>query len=116
MALSVVLHTVEPERRAWHPTTSWVSDRRGHAAPTTIERHTLADHIAPHNQDGGLFRTARQADERQLASDAADARPLTRPSRDLFPHAVNHGAAEHQRPPTQRDEEAILWLAEVGAS
>ncbi len=46
----------------------------------------------------------------QLASDVTDVRPVTRPSRDLFLHAVNHGAAEHQRPATQRDEAAMRSL------
>jgi len=95
---------------AWHPTTTRVSDRRGHAAPSTDERPTLTDHVAPHNQDDGLFRTAGQADERRLASDVTDVRPVTRPSRDLFAHAVNHGAAEPQRPATQRDEAAMQSL------
>jgi hypothetical protein len=54
--------------------------------------------------------TAEQADERQLMSDVADARLVTRPSRDLFPHAVNHGAGEHQRLTTQRDEAAMRSL------
>jgi hypothetical protein len=81
-----------------------------HAAPTTDERHKLTDYVTPHNQDDGLFRTAGQADERQLTSDVTDVRPVTRPSRDLFPHAVNHGAAEHQRLATQRDEAAMRSL------
>jgi len=81
-----------------------------HAAPTTDERCTLTDHVTPRNQDDGLFRTAGQADERQLASDGSDVRPVPRPARDLFPYAVDHGAAEHQRPATQRDEAAMRSL------
>jgi hypothetical protein len=69
----------------------------------------VTDHVTPHNQDDGLFRTAEQADE-QLVSDVADVRPVTRPSRDLFHHAVDHEAAEHQRPTTQRDEAAMRSL------
>jgi hypothetical protein len=37
-------------------------------------------------------------------------RPVTRPSRDLFHHAVDHGAAEYHRPTTQRDEAAMRSL------
>jgi len=81
-----------------------------YASPTTDERYTLTDHVTPHNQDDRLFRAAGQTDERQLASDATDVRPVTRPSRDLFPHAVHHGAAEYQRPTTQRDEAAMRSL------
>lgn len=94
----------------WHGTQPRhrMSDRHDHEASTTEERRTLTDHVTPHNQDDGLFRTAGQADEQQWASDVADVRPVTRPSRDLFPHAVNHEAAEHQRPATQRDE-ATMW-------
>ncbi|MGH3685069.1 MAG: hypothetical protein ACRDRU_07585 [Pseudonocardiaceae bacterium] len=67
----------------------------------------MTDHVTPHNQDDGLFRAAGQTDEREL--DVTDVRPVTRPSRDLFPHAV-HEAAEHQRPATQRDEAAMRSL------
>ena len=70
----------------------------------------MTDHVTPHNQDDELFRTAGQADEQQLASDVTDVRPVTRPSRDLFPHAVNHEAAKHQRPATHRDETAMRSL------
>jgi hypothetical protein len=70
----------------------------------------LTDHVTPHNQDDGLFRTAEQADEQQLTSDVTDVRPVTRPSRDLFLHAVNDGAAEHERPTAQRDEAAMQSL------
>ena len=87
-----------------------VSDCRGHVIPATDERRNLTDHVTPHNQDDGLFRTAEQADERQSTSDVSDVRPVMRPSRDLFPHAVNHGAAEHQRPAAQRDEAAMRSL------
>jgi len=80
-----------------------------HAAPTIDERRNLTDHVTQHNQDDGLFRTAEQADE-QLESDVTDVRPVTRPSRDLFQHAVNHEAAEHQRPTTQRDEASMRSL------
>jgi hypothetical protein len=87
-----------------------VSERRGPGAPTTDEGRTLTDHVTQYNQGEGLFRVAGQADERQLASEVADVRPVTRPSRDLFPHAVAHGAAEHQRPATQRDEAVMRSL------
>jgi hypothetical protein len=81
------------------------------AAPATGERRNVTDHVTPHNQDDGLFRVAGQADERQLASDVTtDVRPVTRPSRDLFHHAVDHEAAEYQRPTTQRDEAAMRSL------
>jgi hypothetical protein len=80
------------------------------AALTIDERHTLTDHVIPHHQDDGLFRTAKQADEQQLTSDVTDVRPVTRPSRNPFPHAVNHGAAEHQRPAIQRNEAAMRSL------
>jgi hypothetical protein len=62
-----------------------VSDRRGPGAPTTDERRTLTDHVTPHHQGDGLFRAAEQADERQLASEVADVRPVTRPSGICFP-------------------------------
>ena len=81
-----------------------------HSALTTDERRNLTDHGTPHDQDDGLFRRAVQADERQLASDVTDVRPVTRPSRDLFPDAVNHRAGEHQCPTTQRDEAAMRSL------
>jgi hypothetical protein len=70
-------HGTQPRHRG--------SDRRGHAAPTTDERRTLTDHVTPHNQDDGLFRTAEQADEQQLTSDVTDVRPVTRPSRICSP-------------------------------
>jgi hypothetical protein len=95
-----IWHGTQPRHR--------VSGRRGHAVPTTDERRTLTDHVASHVQDDGLFRAVGQ--EWQLASDVTDVRPVTRPSRDLFPHTVNHGAAEHQRPATQRDEAAMRSL------
>jgi hypothetical protein len=95
---------------AWHQTATSDVDRRGSRALTTEERRILTDHVTPRNQDDGLFRTAGQADEQQLASDVTDVRPMTRPSRDLFHHAVNHEAAEHQRPTTQRDEAAMRSL------
>ena len=95
-------HSTQPRHR--------VSDRRGHPAPTTDERRTLTDHVTPYNPDDGLFRTAEQAEERQLTSDVADVRLVTRPSRDLFPHAVDDGAAERERPATQRDEAAMRSL------
>jgi hypothetical protein len=102
MSGPAIWHGTQPRHRG--------SDRRGHAAPTTDERRTLTDHVTPHHQDDGLFRTAEQADEQQLTSDVTDVRPVTRPSRDLFPHAVNDGAAEHERPTTQRDESAMQSL------
>src|SRR6185312_8669214 len=37
------------------------------AAATTEKDANLTDHIGPHNQDDELFRSAGQADERQLA-------------------------------------------------
>jgi hypothetical protein len=80
-----------------------------HIAPTTDEGRNLTDHVTSRNQDDGLFRTAEQADE-QLASDGTDVRPVTRPSRNLFHHAVDHEAAEHQRPTTQRDEATMRSL------
>ena len=100
-----IWHGTQPQHR--------VSDRRGHAAPRPNERRTLTDHVTQHNQDDGLFRAAGQVEEqqkRQLASDVTDVRPVMPPSRDLFPHAVNHGAAEHQRPTTKRDEAAMRSL------
>jgi hypothetical protein len=54
-----------------------VSDRRGHGASTTDERRALTDHVTQHKQGDGLFRAAGQADERQLASEVADVRPVT---------------------------------------
>ena len=102
MSAPAIWHGTQPRHRG--------SDRRGHAAPTTDERRTLTDHVTPHHQDDGLFRTAEQADEQQLTSDVTDVRPVTRPSRDLFPHAVDDGAAEHERPATQRDEAAMRSL------
>jgi hypothetical protein len=80
------------------------------AASTTNERRTLTDQVTPNNQDDGLFRTAEQEDERQLASDVTDARPMTRPSRNLFHHAVNRGAEEQQQPTAQRDEASMRSL------
>jgi hypothetical protein len=76
----------------------------------TKKRNELTDHMTPHNQDDGLFRTAGQADEQQLASDVTGVRPTTQPSRNLFPHAVDHGAAELQPPTTPRDEAAMRSL------
>ena len=70
----------------------------------------MTDHVTPYNQGGGLFRTADQADERQVVSDVSDARPVTRPSRDLFHHAGDHGAVENERLTTQRDEAAMRSL------
>ena len=70
----------------------------------------MTEHVTPHHQDDGLFRTAEQAEQRQPTSDVADVRPVTRPSRDLFPHAADHEAAEHERPATQRDEAAMRSL------
>jgi hypothetical protein len=51
-----------------------------------------------------------QADEGQVASDVTDARPVTRPSRDLFHHAGDQGAVENQCPTAQRDEAAMRSL------
>jgi hypothetical protein len=76
----------------------------------TKERHTVTDDVTPPNQDDGLFRTAGQADERQLASDVTDVAPMTRPSRNLFHHAADREAVEHQRPAVQRDEAAMRSL------
>jgi hypothetical protein len=70
----------------------------------------LSDHVTPHNQDDGLFRSAGQADERQPASDVTDSRPSTPPSRNLFHNAVNHEAAVHHRPTIQRDEATMRSL------
>lgn len=78
--------------------------------PRPEEGCTLTDHVTQYNQHDGLFRTAGQADKQQRASDVTEVWPVTRPSRDLFPHAVHHGAAEHQRPTTQRDEAAMRSL------
>lgn len=78
--------------------------------PTTDERRILTDHVTPHNQDDGLFRAAGHAEERQPASDATDVKPVTRPSRDLFLHAVDQEVAEHHQPATQRDEAAMRSL------
>jgi hypothetical protein len=69
----------------------------------------LTDHRTPHDQDEGLFRTA-EPDERQLASDVTDGKPMTRVSRILFHYAVNHEAAGHQRPTIQRDEAMMRSL------
>jgi hypothetical protein len=91
----VTWHGIQPRHR--------VLDRRGDAAPTTDERSNLTDHVTRHNQDDGLFRTAGQADEREVASDVADDRPVMRPSRDLF-QAVRHDAAERLHSTTKRDE------------
>lgn len=96
--------------RTWHRYRDMgvrVSRPIGH--PTTDGRRKLTDHITPHYQDDELFRTAGQADEQQ-ASDVTEVKPVSRPSRDLFPHAVNHRAAEERRPETQRDEEAMRSL------
>lgn len=115
----MALPAVHSDRRAgvsspaiWHGARPLhrVADRRGHAVPPTDERPTLTDHVAPYNQDDGLFRMAGQADGRRLASDVTDVRPVTRSSRDLFAHAVNHRAAEPQRPATQRGEAAMRSL------
>jgi hypothetical protein len=81
-----------------------------HAASVTKERRALTDHVKQHNHNDGLFRTAEQADERQVASDVTNGRPRTRPSRNLFRHAVNCEAAEPQRPTTQRDDAAMRSL------
>jgi hypothetical protein len=86
-----------------------------HAVSLTKERRNLTDHVTPHHQDDGLFRTAGQAtagqaDERQLTSDVTGVRPMPRPSRHLFQYAVNRKSAEHQRPTTQRDEAAMRSL------
>ena len=80
------------------------------AASTTNERRTLTDQVTPNNRDDGLFRTAGQEDERQPASDVTDARPMTRPSRNLFHHAVNREAEEDQQPTAQRDEASMRSL------
>jgi hypothetical protein len=97
----VTWHGIQPRHR--------ILDRRGDAAPTTDERSNLTDHVTRHNQDDGLFRTAGQADEREVASDVADDRPVMRPSRDLF-QAVRHDAAERQHSTTKRDEAAMRSL------
>ena len=72
----------------------------------------LTDHRTPHDQDDGLFRTA-EPDERQLAFDVTDLRPMSRPSRILFHHAVHHEAAGHQRPILQRDEAMMRELTQA---
>lgn len=87
-----------------------MSDRRDDVVPTTEEKRILTNHVTRHNQDDGLFSIAGQADEQELASDVTDVRPVTLPSRELFPSAVHHGAAEHQRPTTHRDEAAMRSL------
>ena len=76
----------------------------------TKERHALTDQVKQHNHNDGLFRTAEQADKRQVASEVTDGRPRTRPSRNLFRHAVDCEAAEPQRPTTQRDDAAMRSL------
>jgi hypothetical protein len=81
-----------------------------HTVPMTMKGAHLTDQVTPHNHDDGLFRTAGPADERQVASDVADVRPVARPSRDLFHQATNHDAEEHQGPATQRDEAAMRSL------
>jgi hypothetical protein len=70
----------------------------------------LTDHVTSHDQDGGLFRTAGQPDERQLASDVTDIGPIARPSRDLFHHTINQEAGEYPRPTIQRDEATMRSL------
>ncbi len=77
---------------------------------TDERRELLTDQVTPYGQNDGLFRTAGQAEERQLASDGTDPRPITRPSRNLFHNAVNHGAAERESPTTQRDEATMRSL------
>jgi hypothetical protein len=70
----------------------------------------LTDHVTSHDQDGGLFRTAGQPDERQLASDVTNIRPITQPSRDLFHHTIDQGAAQYPRLTIQRDEATMRSL------
>lgn len=70
----------------------------------------MTDHVTPHHQKDRLFRTADQTDEQQMASDVADARPVARPSRDLFHHAVERRVVEKQQPTTQHDEATMRSL------
>lgn len=70
----------------------------------------MTDHVTPHNHEGGLFRTADQADEQQMASDVADVKPVARLSRDLFQPAVDRQTAQDQHPTTQRDEATMRSL------
>ena|ERR671916_115287 len=95
---------------AWHRTMTWgVKSSRSTQHPPPMKGANLTDHERPHNDDAGLFRMAGPH-ERQLGSDTTRVRPLTQPSQDLFHHAVNHQATEHQRPNTQRDEAAMRSL------
>ncbi|MDQ3764922.1 MAG: hypothetical protein M3460_26440 [Actinomycetota bacterium] len=70
----------------------------------------MTDHVTPHNQNDGLFRTAGQPDDRQLTPDVTDIRPIARASRGIFHHAIDHEAAEHPRLITQRDEVTMRSL------
>jgi hypothetical protein len=95
---------------AWHRILPWgVRSSRPTQYPPPMKGAKLTDHERPHNNGDGLFRMAGQ-DERHLASDTTDVKPVTQPSRDLFHHAVNHEAAEHQRPNTRRDEATMRSL------
>lgn len=81
-----------------------------HAAPTTDGRRDLTDHATPHDPDGGLFRSAGQADEQQEPPGVEDVKPVARPSRDLFHHAGGHDAAEEEHPTAQRDAAVMRSL------
>jgi hypothetical protein len=70
----------------------------------------LTDHTAPHNQDNGLFRAAEPAQERLLALERAHIKLVSRPSWNLFPDAVSHEVAGHQRLTPQRDEAMMRSL------
>ncbi len=81
-----------------------------HAAPTTEERRDLAHHVTRHDHGDRLFRTAESADEQQAASDVAEVRPVTRPSRDLFHQVDDSDAAARLRPTPERDESVMRSL------
>src|SRR5581483_1493402 len=91
--------------RAWRRTGGIYAAKR-----RSMRGANLTDHITPHNQDNGLFRVAGPVGERRLGSERARMRPVSRPSWNLFPDAVNHEVAEHQRRPPRRDEAMMRSL------
>ena len=76
----------------------------------TDEGHNLTDHATPHSHDGGLFRTPKQEDGRQVAPGAEDSKPVARPSRDLFHQAGGPDVAERRHPAAQRDAAVMRSL------
>lgn len=81
-----------------------------YAANNDLRGTNLTDHAIPHIQDNGLFRAAGPAQERLRASERARMRPVSRPSCNLFPDAVNHEIAGHQQLTPQRDEAMMRSL------